>query len=62
MAKFINIGKYLGLMYTLKGVDGDNIHAVVEYSGAEISNTLSSRLIAKKWALDTIRQLVYRKD
>ena len=61
MAKFINIGKYLGLMYTLEGVDG-NIHAVVEYSGAEISNTLSSQLIAKKWALDTIRQLVYRKD
>ncbi len=61
MAKFISIGKYLGLMYTLKGVDED-IHAVVEYSGAEISKTLSSPLTAKKWALDTIRQLVYRKD
>ncbi len=57
MAKFVSIGKYLGLMYTLEGCDGDKIYAKVEYSGAQILNDFATAIAAKRWALETIRQV-----
>ena len=69
MAKFMNIGKYLGLMYTLKGHetyhDGTleaECEATIEYGNARISNGFSSRFVAKRWVLETIKQLTGRNE